>query len=118
MVTRRPQPPEHLGKFDEDGEFPKTLVPVPGLARWVEEMFLAEDGPLHNPDHAHLMDADLCFMWASSAFTKQGRTVVGQAEQVMFRASGWQKARQEQQMIEWFGRVPEFLITLAADYCT
>jgi len=117
MAITRPQPPEHLGKFDDTGEFPKMLVPAPELGRWVEETILADDGPLHNPDHAHLIDADLCFMWASNAFTKQGRTVVGQAEQVMFRAGGWQKARQEQQMIEWFGRVPEFLITLAADYC-
>lgn len=35
----------------------------------------------------------------------------------MFRAGGWQKARQEQQMREWFGYVPTFIITLAADYC-
>jgi hypothetical protein len=35
----------------------------------------------------------------------------------MFRVGGWQKARQEQQMVEWFGRVPAFLITLSADYC-
>src|SRR5690606_6326227 len=70
-----------------------------------------------NPDHAHLAGADLCFLWAASGFAKAGRYVLGQAEQVMFRAGGWQKARQEQQMVEWFGRVPEFLITLAADYC-
>lgn len=117
MALARPHPPEHLGKFGDDGEFPKLLVPAPELGEWVEATILADDGPLHNPDHAHLLDADLCFMWASSAFTKQGRTVVGQAEQVMFRSSGWQKARQEQQMIEWFGRVPAFIITLAADYC-
>lgn len=117
MALARPHPPEHLGKFGDDGEFPKLLVPAPELGEWVEATILADDGPLHNPDHAHLLDADLCFMWASSAFIKQGRTVVGQAEQVMFRASGWQKVRQEQQMIEWFGRVPAFIITLAADYC-
>jgi hypothetical protein len=35
-------------------------------------------------------------MWASAAFSKKGRTVVGQAEQVAFRASGWQKARMQQ----------------------
>lgn len=87
------------------------------MLAWVEQTILAQGGPLHNPDHAHLMDADLAFLWAPAAFDKAGRTVLGQAEQVMFRAGGWQKARQEQQMIEWFGRVPEFLITLAADYC-
>lgn len=114
LVGGRPDP---LIVMLADGQLSTNLAPAPDLADWVNATILAEDGPLHNPDHAHLLDADLCFMWASSAFTKQGRTVVGQAEQVMFRAGGWQKARQEQQMIEWFGRVPSFLITLAADYC-
>ncbi len=103
----RPAPPEQLDRF----------LPAPELLSWVEETILASGGALHNPDHAHLVDADLAFLWAPAAFEKAGRTVLGQAEQVMFRAGGWQKARQEQQMIEWFGRVPEFLITLAADYC-
>lgn len=35
----------------------------------------------------------------------------------MFRAGGWQKTRQEQQMREWFGYVPDFIITLAVAYC-
>jgi len=54
---------------------------------------------------------------ASSGIAKQGRVVLGQAEQLMFRAGGWQKARQEQQMREWFGDEPTYLITLAADNC-
>ncbi|MGB3432401.1 putative metallopeptidase [Achromobacter sp.] len=103
----RPVPPEQLDRF----------LPAPELLAWVEQTILASGGPLHNPDHAHLVDADLAFLWAPEAFEKAGRTVLGQAEQVMFRAGGWQKARQEQQMIEWFGGVPAFLITLAADYC-
>ncbi len=57
-------------------------------------------------------------MWASDSFAKKGRYVLGQAEQVMLRAGGWQKARMEQQMYEWFGRIPKFIITLAADYCS
>ncbi|SSW67286.1 hypothetical protein AVE30378_02545 [Achromobacter veterisilvae] len=92
-------------------------MPAPELAHWVDQAILAKGGELHNPEHAHLVDADMAFLWAPAAFGKAGRTVLGQAEQVMFRAGGWQKARQEQQMIEWFGCVPEFLITLAADYC-
>lgn len=100
-----------------DDLFGIILAPDPELAVWVQNTILADTGPLHNPDHAHLLDADIGFLWASSAFTKRGRTVVGQAEQVMIRAGGWQKARQEQQLIEWFGHVPDFLITLAADYC-
>ncbi|WP_145546711.1 putative metallopeptidase, partial [Yersinia intermedia] len=84
---------------------------------WVNSQILSDEGELHNPDHGHLIDADIKIMWASSAFEKQGRTVLGQAEQVAMRAGGWQKARMEQQMYEWFGDVPTFIITLAADYC-
>lgn len=108
----RPMPPASLIE-----SLDAKLLPAPELGGWVQKIILADDGLLHNPDHAHLIDADVEFMWASAAFAKQGRTVVGQAESVMFRAGGWQKARQEQQMVEWFGRVPSFLITLAADYC-
>jgi hypothetical protein len=84
---------------------------------WIQGEILADTGSIHNEDHAHLIYAPVRILWASSCFEKQGRTVLGQAESVMFRAGGWQKARQEQQMVDWFGEVPDFLITLAADYC-
>jgi hypothetical protein len=113
----RPMPPVEILGSPEDPALYMALTPAREVADWMRKNILATDGALHNPDHAHLMDADLCFLWASSAYVKAGRGVLGQAEQVMFRAGGWQKARQEQQMREWFGRVPEFIITLAADYC-
>lgn len=114
MKIARPVPPQSLLSCD----LPYiVLAPAHDLSAWTQKAILAEDGAIHNPDHAHLIDADIGFLWASSAFIKQGRTVIGQAEQVMFRAGGWQKARQEQQMHEWFGRVPAFVVTLAADYC-
>lgn len=95
-----------------------NIIPANEVHAWLHRQILSESGNLHNPDHFHLMDADLCFLWASSAFEKKGRAVLGQAEEVMMRAGGWQKARMEQQMHEWFGRVPQFIITLAADYCS
>lgn len=91
--------------------------PADGVAEWVQANILAEDGRIHNPEHAHLIDSDLVFLWAPMGFTKQMRTVIGQAEEVMIRAGGWQKARQEQQLFEWFGRVPGYIITLDASYC-
>lgn len=95
-----------------------TLRPAIGVWDWVQREILADTGSIHNPDHGHLIDANIGVLWASTGFAKQGRVVLGQAEQVMFRAGGWQKARQEQQMREWFGEEPDFLITLAADYCS
>lgn len=109
-AIERPQPPRQSDTV-------KGFASAPELLAWVERTILHEGGPIFNPDHRHLLDADLAFLWAPAAFEKAGRSVLGQAEQVMFRAGGWQKARQEQQMVEWFGRVPAFLITLAADYC-
>lgn len=113
----RPRPPDHLLEITSWEDAFIRLAPARDVLDWVRAEILAESGSIHNPDHAHLVDADIEFMWASTAFTKKGRTVIGEAEQVTFRAGGWQRARQEQQMREWFGRVPNFVITLAADYC-
>ena len=113
----RPQPPASLLELSELSDFGIRLAPAPEVWEWLKSEILADTGSIHNEDHAHLLDADIRVMWASAAFAKKGRTVVGQAEQVAFRAGGWQKARMEQQMFDWFGCVPTYIITLAADYC-
>lgn len=95
----------------------QTFKPAPEVAEWVQRCILAEDGPLHNPEHSHLIDADLCWLWAPGGFTSKMRTVIGHAEEVAFRCNAWQRGRQEQQMVEWFGRVPGWLITLDAHHC-
>ncbi|KNA28257.1 hypothetical protein ACO03_04540 [Pantoea ananatis] len=113
-MSDRPMPPEELVE-----EFKPyiSLIPANEVWYWVQEQILSSDGRLHNPDHVHLAEADIAFLWAATSFKKKGRTVLGQAEEVMMRAGGWQKARMEQQMYEWFGRKPDFIITLAADFC-
>ena len=114
-LKRRPYPPVN---FIGENWLPYTqIIPSSEISEWVNQNILSEEGRIHNPDHIHLLDADVAFMWASGAFEKKGRYVLGQCEQVMLRAGGWQKARMEQQMHEWFGRIPKFIITLAADYC-
>lgn len=94
------------------------LTPAPEIWEWIQREILSDTGSIHNPEHGHLIDASIGVLWASSSFNKKGRSVLGQAEQLMIRAGGWQKARQEQQMRAWFGEEPAFLITLAGDYCT
>lgn len=101
----RPYPPD-MGE--------RLFVPAREVLAWIGAQLIAEDGALHNPDHAHLADADLEVLWASGGYEKAGRTVAGTAELVQFRAGGWQRARQEEQMVDWFGRVPKWLITLDA----
>lgn len=112
----RPHPPINL----TNPEFPPqfiTIIPANEVYSWVSDNILMESGHLYNPEHFHLHSVDIAFMWASNAFHKRSRAVFGQCEEVMLRAGGWQKARMEQQMHEWFGRIPKFIITLAADYC-
>lgn len=84
---------------------------------WAREHIFSPEGAIHNPDHLHLLDGDIAFMWAPCGFTKQMRKVLGQCEQVMIREGGWKGARQEQQFFDWFGYTPEYLITLDASFC-
>lgn len=113
VAQKRPSPPDSL--FGESAWF-RPIAPADGVAEWVSEAILAEGAPLYNEEHKHLFFADIAYLWAAVENTKQMRRVVGQCEEVMIRAGGWQKARQEQQLYEWFGRVPKFLITLDAQY--
>jgi hypothetical protein len=115
---KRLVPPSSLIELSELSDFGIRLTPAPEVWEWIQGEILADSGSIHNEDHAHLIDADIAVMWASASFEKQGRRVLGQAEQVAFRTGGWQKARMEQQMFDWFGGVPTFIITLAADYCS
>ena len=91
-------------------------MPADGVAEWIEACLMREGSPLHNPDHQHLRDADIAYLWANQQNSSKMRRVVGQCEEVTFRCGAWQKGRQEQQMEEWFGRVPAYLITLDAKY--
>ena len=89
---RRPYPPVNFIASDNWQPYTR-LIPANEVHEWVSRQILSDAGSIHNPDHEHLLEADLCFMWASDSFAKKGRYVLGQAEQVMLRAGGWQKAR-------------------------
>ncbi|EPF6421755.1 putative metallopeptidase [Acinetobacter baumannii] len=122
MDQIRPFPPQELiDKADEEEAI--LLTPAPDLMNWVIANFLTISDPLHNPDPDHIAELIhdneefLAFAWASSACMTKKRMVLGQCEKVMFNQGGWKKARQEQQMRDWFGYVPAYLITIDASYC-
>lgn len=112
-LRTRPAPPAELFDMTPYGGF----MPAPDLWAWVCDNILTPGAPLHNPDHQHLVQATVGMLWADGGFKKQGRTVIGQAEQPNFMAGGWKRARQEMQFYQWFGTIPDFVITLDGMYC-
>lgn len=108
----RPLPPDM-----SDAEYGQFL---PSMEMWVWALatFVIDDGLLHNPEHAHLIDANVRFLWTNIENARAGRRIVGQCEMPdNMRGGKWSKGRADQQLIEWFGETPDFLITLDAEYC-
>lgn len=79
-------------------------------------MFIDEDGPLTNEENAHLREARLGFLWCALPNARHGNPVVGQAELPTIQGGRWARSRFEQQVEGWFGEIPDFLITIHADY--
>lgn len=112
---QRPRPPAHL--LGSEGELtPTPFAPAPELEAWARATFIEEDALLLNEEHTHLRDATLGFLWCAIPNARQMNAVVGQAEMLSLQGGKWSKARQEMQIEGWFGRLPDFLVTLHADY--
>lgn len=109
----RPLPPAEI--LEPAGP---SFVPSLQLAEWVASTFLDEASNLYNEEHKHLADAEIGFLWTCIPNARGGLAVIGQCELMPPAIMGkWAKARAEQQIQEWFGQVPDFVITLDALYC-
>jgi hypothetical protein len=107
---KRPQPPERLREVGFE------LEPAPALAAWLFATFVNDGAPLLNPDHEHLRDASIGCLWSNVPNERQQRQVVGTAEIFAPKGNAWQKARQEQQVREWFKDTPDFILTFYAPH--
>jgi hypothetical protein len=108
----RPYPPEEL--LDEDAP-PFLFEPAPEVVTWIRQTFLDELSPVHNPEHLHLECAKLAVLWTNCPNSRLGKGIAGTAERLGGGQGGkWQKARALLQFYEWFGHLPDFLITLDA----
>lgn len=111
MITARPMPPADISD---------SFCAAPEIFEFIQHSFFSADSALYNADHDHLHHLawpNLAFLWSDVEVTKKTKRIVGECEKFMVRAGGWQKARQEAQMEQWFSRVPTFIITLDAGYC-
>ncbi|RCW78836.1 hypothetical protein C7476_12122 [Phyllobacterium bourgognense] len=88
------------------------------MVEWVRATFIEDDGKLFNPDHLHLQSASIGMLWTNVSNSRKGRRIVGQCEegQPSGTMGKWGKARAEEQIVGWFGHVPDFILTFNADY--
>lgn len=107
----RPFPPADI----VENFAPDRFEVADDLHDWIRDTFLSEVSRLYNPDHAHLRDAAIGVLWTNVENAKQMRVVLGQAELMPPMAMGkWQRARACQQVMDWFGQMPDFLLTFCA----
>jgi len=112
---KRPAPPAAM--LDPANLDAPTFIPAPELETWLRSTFIDEGAPLQNDDHFHLRHAHIGVLWTSIENARHGRRVVGQAERGEPAAMGkWAKARAELQVTEWFGGMPDFILTFDAAY--
>lgn len=116
-LNTRPRPPQSLFSIEGALEGP-SFVPAPDLIGWISATFLIEGAPLENPEHIHLRDARIGALWTSVENARNGRSIVGQAElgQNIGGMGKWTRAKAEQQALEWFDCIPDFIITIFAPY--
>lgn len=107
----RPMP-----SFDQVEGLESWFGPSPELAEWATASFIADTAPLRNPDHEHLRSASIGFLWTNVTNAKKGRMVIGTAEPGAPQGAmgKWGRAKAMLQVTDWFGMVPDFIITIDA----
>ena len=110
---KRPFPP--LLMLEQDA--PDTFEPAPDIVEWAMQTFIMPGSPLYNPEHAHLEQATIGALWTNVPNSRHGKMIAGQAELGNPNALGkWAKARASQQIAQWFGGIPDFILTFDAGY--
>jgi hypothetical protein len=114
MMASRPIPTGDITAADARISF----APAPEMVEWVRATFIEDDSKLFNPDHLHLQSASIGMLWTNVSNSRKGRRIVGQCEegQPSGMMGKWGKARAEEQIIGWFGHVPDFILTFEAEY--
>jgi len=121
-LLARPAPPQALlsPELSSEGVLSAgSFMPSPDLLNWIRTAYLDESGRLYTAEHSHLTQATIGCLWTNVENTRQARIVVGQAEipaNTYGRSGKWPAGRARQQIEEWFGDEPDFLLTFDAIY--
>lgn len=114
-ILRRPMPPVAVLSL-ESVMAGTTFAAGAELLEWIEAAFIADDGPLSDDRFAHLRDAHIGCLWAAVECNVQGKRRIGQAEipRAPQGVNAWGRARWEMQLVQWFGKLPDFVLTFDA----
>ncbi len=100
------------------GEYAKPVfVPSPEMSEWAKSTFIAESGSLMNLDHKYLRTAQIGFLWTNVPNSRHQRSIVATAElgpPNPSKGGKWAVAKEEYQILQWFGGIPDFKITCYA----
>lgn len=111
VQSSRPAPPPRIL------ELPDWFEPdQAGLGDWARRTFVESHGPLHNPRHEHLLEASIGWLWATGECKSKDREVAGQCQIIAPMQLKWPSQRQHFQLAQWFGNVPDVLITISAHH--
>ena len=87
------------------------------LGVFVRRTIIDDDGVLYNHEHQHLRRATIGWLWSSEPYHRRGRRILGEAR--MAEPTGtnaWSKARTAYLWHHLFGHMPDFVITLDAEF--
>ncbi len=109
----RPRPCESLFNIELGDQF----RPAPEIVEWARATFINDGASIYNPEHRHLDQARIGALWTNVSNSKNGRVIVGQCELGDPMAMGrWAKAKARIQVEQWFGSIPDFILTFDAAY--
>lgn len=111
VQTERPKPPAALLESADD-----VFLPAPDVEAWLRAEFLDMQSPLYNVEHDHLNSATIGVLWSNVSNSRHMKRIAGTAEMPRPHGGRWQKGRALYQLAQWFGAVPDFVITLDAFY--
>lgn len=101
IVEEYPLPPEELRVPGYEMEN------APEVIEWLRRMFINEDAPMMNPEHAHLRKADLVAVWTNKVYVEGGVPVVGQAEIIKPSGKPWAVVDKVDRLCILHGKIPQ-----------
>jgi hypothetical protein len=113
VIPKRPMPPRAVL---DNLETRDLFLPAPDLEEWLRTAFINSDASLVNPKHEHLQEATIGCIWTNVPLRQGMLPTVATAEIPQVQGNAWKRGRNDYWLEEWFGAVPNFLLTFYGPY--